>query len=100
MQLIDFYDYTTGEFGKNLNRSRIERAGPFRKRYSKYTVHKLFAPVNCSHFVEVMDLKTARHIGSVNITNCRYIQFHEGEAHRKFMPVRYRLTPMPVRGKL
>lgn len=42
---------------------------------------KLFAVINCSHFIEVMDVKTARHIGTVNITNCRYIRFNDGKAY-------------------
>ena len=36
---------------------------------------KLYAVINCSHFVEVMDVRTARHIGVVSIPNCRYLAF-------------------------
>ena len=37
--------------------------------------NKLYAVVNCSHFVEVMDVRTARHITQISIPNCRYIVF-------------------------
>ena len=36
---------------------------------------KLYIAVNCSHFVEVMDSKTAKHIATIPIPNCRYIEF-------------------------
>ena len=36
--------------------------------------HRLYAVINCSHKVEVMDLQ-ARHIGQIEIPNCRYMAF-------------------------
>ena len=42
---------------------------------------KLYAVINCSHFVEVMDVRTARHITQISIPNCRYITFHKGYAY-------------------
>lgn len=36
---------------------------------------RLYAVINCSHKVEVMDIQ-ARHIGQVEISNCRYMAFH------------------------
>lgn len=36
---------------------------------------RLWAVINCSNKVEVLDLKTARRIGQVDIPNCRYIAF-------------------------
>ena len=81
---IDFYDYTTGEYFRNIypeqNPDIVKELGDVGNDIQIYG-DKLFVVVNCSHFVEVMDLKTARHIGSVNITNCRYIQFHNGKAY-------------------
>jgi DNA-binding beta-propeller fold protein YncE len=42
---------------------------------------KLYAVINCSNKIEVMDAKTAKRIGQINIPNCRYIKFHEGFAY-------------------
>ena len=35
---------------------------------------RLYAVINCSHKVEVMDLQ-ARHIGKIDLPNCRYVAF-------------------------
>ena len=47
----------------------------------KLLVEKLYAVINCSHFIEVMNKKDARHLGTIDIPNCRYITFHEGYAY-------------------
>lgn len=81
---IDFYDYTTGEYFRNIyaeqNPDIVKELGDVGNDIQIYD-GKLFVVVNCSHFIEVMDVKTARHIGTVNITNCRYIRFNEGKAY-------------------
>ncbi|MEG3048527.1 MAG: YncE family protein, partial [Mucinivorans sp.] len=43
--------------------------------------NKLYAVINCSHFVEVMELKTAKHIAQISIPNCRYIVFKDQYAY-------------------
>lgn len=42
---------------------------------------RMYVVVNCSNKVEVLDVKTCRRIGQVDIPNCRYIAFHEGYAY-------------------
>jgi DNA-binding beta-propeller fold protein YncE len=42
---------------------------------------KLYAVINCSDKVDVMDKFTARKLGQINIPNCRYIRFHAGYAY-------------------
>lgn len=42
--------------------------------------HRLYAVINCSHKVEIMDLK-ARHIGKVDIPNCRYLAFKDDKMY-------------------
>ena len=37
--------------------------------------------INCSHKVEVMDVRTCKRIGQVDIPNCRYIRFAKGKAY-------------------
>ncbi len=43
--------------------------------------NKLYAVINCSNLVEVMDVATARHEATVYIPNCRYIVFQDGYAY-------------------
>lgn len=42
---------------------------------------KLYAVINASGLVEVMDAHTARHIHTISIPNCRYLYFHAGKAY-------------------
>ena len=41
---------------------------------------KLYAVINCSHKLEIMDLQ-ARRITQVDIPNCRYLAFHNDKAY-------------------
>ncbi len=42
---------------------------------------KLYAVINVSNYIEVMEAKTAKHIGKIEIPNVRYIKFHNGKAY-------------------
>lgn len=81
---IDYYDYTSGEYHRNIyaemNPDIVKELGDVGNDIQIYD-GKLFVVVNCSHFVEVMDVCTARHIGKVDITNCRYIRFNGDKAY-------------------
>lgn len=81
---LDFFDYNTGAYHRNIYAERnpgvVKELGDVGNDIGIYG-NKLFAVINCSHFVEVMDVRTGTHIGSINITNCRYITFHEGKAY-------------------
>lgn len=81
---LDYFDYSTGIYLKNIFAS----ANPFVARelgdvgndiqvYGK----KLYAVINCSNLVEVMDSRTAKHIAQISIPNCRYITFDNGYAY-------------------
>ena len=54
---------------------------------------KLYAVINCSNKVEVMNKHTAKKIGQVNVPNCRYIKFHEGYAYLTSYAGPVRLDP-------
>jgi DNA-binding beta-propeller fold protein YncE len=43
--------------------------------------NRLYAVINCSNKVEVMDAATCKRIGQVEIPNCRYIRFADGYAY-------------------
>ena len=81
---LDFFDYTTGIYTKNI----FAATNPFVARelgdvgndlqiYGK----KLYAVINCSNLVEVMDSRDAKHIAQISIPNCRYISFDNGYAY-------------------
>jgi DNA-binding beta-propeller fold protein YncE len=42
---------------------------------------RLYAVINASNKVEVMDARTAKRIGQIEISNCRYIKFDKGFAY-------------------
>ncbi len=81
---LDFFDYTTGYYHKNIyaetNPSVVMELGDVGNDIQIYG-DKLYAVINCSHFIEVMDKNNARHLGTIDIPNCRYITFHEGYAY-------------------
>ncbi|MEG0889832.1 MAG: YncE family protein [Bacteroides sp.] len=75
---LDYFDYGTGRYTKNLfaerNPNVVKELGDVGNDIQIYG-NKLYAVINCSHFVEVMDAQTARHLAVVSIPNCRYITF-------------------------
>lgn len=81
---LDFFDYTTGKYHRNIYAERnpgvVKELGDVGNDIGIYG-NKLYAVINCSHFVEVMDVHTAKHMGSIDIANCRYITFANGKAY-------------------
>ena len=81
---IDYLDFCNGTYIRNIYGERNPRVvkelgdvGNDIQIYGK----RLYAVINCSHKVEVMDARTCRRIGQVDIPNCRYINFHNGKAY-------------------
>ena len=81
---LDYYDYASGIYHKNIYAERnpgvVQELGDVGNDLAIYG-SKLWAVVNCSNLVEVMDAATARHIGQVSIPNCRYIVFKDRYAY-------------------
>ena len=81
---LDYYDYASGIYHKNIYAERnpgvVKEMGDVGNDLAIYG-SKLWAVVNCSNLVEVMDVTTARHIGQVSIPNCRYIVFKDRYAY-------------------
>lgn len=81
---LDFFDCTTGYYRQNIyaetNPNVVLELGDVGNDIQVYG-SKLYAVINCSNFVEVMDKADARHIGEIKIPNCRNIVFHEGYAY-------------------
>ena len=81
---IDYVDFCNGYYIRNIygerNPNVIKELGDVGNDIQVYG-NRLYAVINCSHKVEVMDLRTCRRIGQVDIPNCRYIRFHDDKAY-------------------
>lgn len=81
---LDYFDYETGVYTKNIYAERnpgvVKELGDVGNDIKIYG-DKLYAVINCSHFVEIMDVNTAKHIKAVSVPNCRYITFKDQYAY-------------------
>ncbi len=81
---LDYFDYESGEYTKNIYGERnpgvVNELGDVGNDLGIYG-DKLYAVINCSHLIEVMNKETVEHITQISIPNCRYIKFHEGYAY-------------------
>ena len=81
---LDYFDYETGEYQRNIfgaaNPTVVKEMGDVGNDIEIYG-GKLYAVINCSNKVEVMDKYTAQRVGQIDIPNCRYISFHDGYAY-------------------
>ena len=81
---IDYLDFCNGTYIRNIygerNPNVIKELGDVGNDIQVYG-NRLYAVINCSHKVEVMDLRTCRRIGQIDIPNCRYIRFHQDKAY-------------------
>ena len=81
---LDYYDYESGTYQRNIYAERnptvAQELGDVGNDLQIYG-NKLYAVINCSHFVEVMDVETVEHITQISIPNCRYIVFKDQYAY-------------------
>ena len=81
---IDYLDFSKGIYIRNIygerNPNVIKELGDVGNDIQVYG-NRLYAVINCSHKVEVMDLHSCRRIGQIDIPNCRYIRFHGDKAY-------------------
>ena len=75
---LDRYSFADGSYLRNIyaqaNPDVPKELGDVGNDMAAYG-SKLWVVVNCSNKVEVLDLKTARRLGQIDIPNCRYIAF-------------------------
>ena len=75
---LDYYDATTSTYIRNIyaeaNPGIAHELGDVGNDLKIYD-DKLWAVINNSHLIEVMDASTAKHITQISIPNCRYITF-------------------------
>ena len=81
---IDYVDFRNAYYVRNTYAERnpevVKELGDVGNDIQIYG-NKLYAVINCSHKVEVMDVRTCKRIGQVDIPNCRYIRFAKGKAY-------------------
>lgn len=81
---IDYYNYETGVYTRNVygerNPYEVKDLGDVGNDIKIYG-NKLWSVINCSNYVEVMDLTTAKHLAKIAVPNCRYVEFKDGYAY-------------------
>lgn len=81
---IDYFDYSTGVYTRDIfpeyNPEIVKELGDVGNDLQVYG-KKVYAVINCSNYIEVFDVRTARHIKEIRVPNCRYLAFHGGKAY-------------------
>lgn len=81
---LDYFDFTKGVYHRNIyaeaNPNVVKELGDVGNDVAIYG-SKLYAVINVSNYIEVMDAKTAKHIGKIEIPNARYVAFHKGKLY-------------------
>jgi YVTN family beta-propeller protein len=81
---LDYYDYETGKYTRNIygerNPYEVKDLGDVGNDIQIYG-NKLYVIINCSNYLEIMDVTTAKHIAKIAIPNCRYVVFKDGFAY-------------------
>jgi DNA-binding beta-propeller fold protein YncE len=81
---LDYYDYATGVYHRNIyagaNPTVPKELGDVGNDIKIYG-SRLYAVINCSNKIEVMDVQTTKRLGQIDVPNCRFIRFHEGYAY-------------------
>lgn len=80
---IDYMDLRTGVYTRNIyggaNPDVVKELGDVGNDIRIFG-QRLYAAINCSHKVEIMDMD-CRRIGQVDIANCRYLAFSEDKMY-------------------
>ena len=81
---LDYLDFTQGKYTRNIyaerNPDAVKELGDVGNDAQVYG-GRLYLVINASHKVEVLDRRTAKRIGQVDIPNCRYIGFSGSKAY-------------------
>ncbi len=81
---LDYFDFSTGIYTRNIYAERNphvpKEMGDVGNDVAIYG-GKLWAVINVSNKIEVMDAETTERIGQIDIPNCRFIKFHQGYAY-------------------
>ena len=81
---LDYYNFRTGRYTRNVfafaNPNVPKEMGDVGNDLGIYG-SKLYAVINCSNKIDVMDKNSVKKIGQIDIPNCRYIKFYGGYAY-------------------
>lgn len=81
---IDLFNYRTGNYTTDIYSERnptvLKELGDVGNDIKIYG-NKVYAVINCSNKVEVIDKWTAKRIKKIDIPNCRYVAFYKGKAY-------------------
>lgn len=81
---IDLFNYRTGNYTTDIYSERnptvVKELGDVGNDIKIYG-NKVYAVINCSNKVEVIDKWTAKRIKKIDIPNCRYVSFYKGKAY-------------------
>ncbi|SFE51468.1 hypothetical protein SAMN05518672_10759 [Chitinophaga sp. CF118] len=81
---LDYFSHNTGIYKRNIyndvNPATVKELGDVGNDLQIYG-GKLYAVINLSNKVEVMEKFTAKRIGQIDIPNGRYITFYKGKAY-------------------
>lgn len=80
---IDLFNYRTGNYTTDIYSERnptvVKELGDVGNDIKIYG-NKVYAVINCSNKVEVIDKWTAKRIKKIDIPNCRYVTFYKDKA--------------------
>lgn len=81
---LDYLDFRKGIYTKNfynqVNPEVTKGLGDVANDIGLYG-NKLYVVVNISNKVEVVDVRTGKRIGQIDISNCRFVAFANGKAY-------------------
>ncbi|MDR0825029.1 MAG: YncE family protein [Prevotella sp.] len=93
---LDYFDYESGKYFKNIypiiNPSVVKELGDVGNDIQIYG-NKLYAVINVSGYVEVMNKITGKHENEIVVKNCRYITFNKGYAYISSYDSEVKITP-------
>lgn len=75
---LDYYDFSTGVYQRNIygsaNPAVVKELGDVGNDLQIYG-SRMWAVINCSNKIEVMNARTAERLGQVELANCRFLCF-------------------------
>ena len=81
---LDYYNYRTGRYSRDVfpkfNPGQVKEMGDVGNDLGIYG-DKLYAVINCSNKIDVLNKMSLKKIGQIDIPNCRYIQFYKQYAY-------------------
>ena len=98
---LDYFDYKEGTYYKNIYAERnptvVKELGDVGNDLLIYG-SKLYAVINCSHKVEVMNASDATRITKIDIPNCRYIVGDKGYVYVSSYVAPVQIDPTAPKG--